>query len=79
MDSQYHWLFAALTALLFVCAKWMENRSVSEEDRRPLKYTMRDTAFVFGSVLVGQWIMQQLFPLMQPAHTTPVFTDAPEF
>jgi hypothetical protein len=50
-----------------------------DKESKPLKLLIRDTVLVYFSVVSGNFILEQLSPVMQKGGVTPVFTDNPEF
>ncbi len=79
-------LIATTVAVTFFVLKFMEMRFVDRENR-PLKLLLRDTVIVYGSVLLGLFVLDQISPLLGPQtgggggmHVRPpVFTDNPTF
>lgn len=53
-----------------------------EQESKPLKMLVRDTILVYASVILGDFVMDQVNPTFQnmmPASTPEVFNDAPDF
>jgi hypothetical protein len=71
-------IVAAIISLIFLIAKFIEMRFVDKESK-PLKLLIRDTVLVYFSVVSGNFILEQLSPVMQKGGVTQVFTDNPEF
>ncbi len=76
MDNIF--VIAGIISVIFLVIKFIEMRFVDKESK-PLKLLIRDTIVVFFSVISGNFIMEQLSPVMQKGGVTPVFTDNPEF
>ena len=76
MDNIF--VIAGIISVIFLVIKFTEMRFVDKESK-PLKLLIRDTIVVFFSVISGNFIMEQLSPVMQKGGVTPVFTDNPEF
>ena len=76
MDNIF--VVAAVISVIFLICKFIEMRFVDKESK-PLKLLIRDTVVVYFSVISGNFIMEQLSPVMQKGGITPVFTDNPEF
>ncbi len=76
MDNIF--VIAGIISVIFLIIKFIEMRFVDKESK-PLKLLIRDTIVVFFSVISGNFIMEQLSPVMQKGGVTPVFTDNPEF
>ena len=76
MDNIF--VVAAVISAIFLISKFIEMRFVDKESK-PLKLLIRDTVIVFFSVISGNFIIEQLSPVMQKGGITPVFTDNPEF
>jgi hypothetical protein len=76
-------VFAGMISIIFLIVKFIEMRFIDKESK-PLKLLIRDTLLVFFSVVVGNFIMDQLKPVIEEAgeFVTPnptVFTDNPGF
>ena len=76
MDNIF--VVAAVISAIFLISKFIEMRFVDKESK-PLKLLIRDTVIVYFSVISGNFIIEQLSPVMQKGGVTPVFTDNPEF
>jgi len=76
MDNIF--VIAGIISVIFLIIKFIEMRFVDKESK-PLKLLIRDTIVVFFSVISGNFIIEQLSPVMQKGGVTPVFTDNPEF
>jgi len=74
-------LIAAIISITFLIAKFLEMRYI-EKESKPLKLLIRDTLLVYFSVIVANFIMDQINPIMTTGggkKVTPVFTDNPAF
>ena len=71
-------MVAGIISVIFLIIKFIEMRFVDKESK-PLKLLIRDTIVVFFSVMFGNFILEQLSPVMQKGGVTQVFTDNPEF
>lgn len=76
-------IIAGVIAFIFLIAKFIEMRFI-EKEAKPLKLLIRDTIIVYFSVITGNFILDQLKPIIQQGGTitssTPaVFTDNPSF
>jgi hypothetical protein len=75
-------LIAAVISITFLLAKFMEMRFI-EKESKPLKDLIRDALLVYFSVLLANFIIEQLNPLMNGGSNalkhTPIFTDNPGF
>lgn len=74
---------AAVISIIFFVVKFVEMRFVDKESK-PLKYLIRDSLLVYFSVIAGNFVLEQLKPVIQEgggdAVTNPsVFTDNPGF
>jgi len=79
MDNIF--LIAAFISFIFFVAKFFEMKYIDQEPK-PLKLLIRDTLLVYISVILGNFITQQLSPVIHEieAPTTPqAFTDNPPF
>jgi len=74
-------VIAAVISITFLIAKFLEMRYI-EKESKPLKLLIRDTLLVYFSVIVANFIMEQINPIMTASggkKVTPVFTDNPSF
>ena len=79
-------LVAGVISAIFFIAKFLEMRYIDEEPE-PLKLLIRDSLLVYVSVIIGDFIVEQLNPVIQENITNPmssnlapmVFTDNPPF
>ena len=73
---------AAIISITFLIAKFIEMRFV-EKENKPLKFLIRDSLLVYFSVIIANFILEQLKPMVQNAgasqNVTPIFTDNPGF
>lgn len=70
-----------MISAVFLVAKFLEMRFV-EKESKPLKFLIRDALLVYFSVVVGNFILGQVNPIINTVTSskiTPVFTDNPEF
>lgn len=75
-------MFALIISIVFFIVKFLEMRYVDSEPK-PLKLLVRDTLVVYFSVIFGNFILEQVEPLLnngtEISKITPVFTDNPGF
>lgn len=75
-------VIAAVISITFFLSKFIEMRFI-EKESKPLKYLIRDSLLVYFSVIMANFIIEQVNPLMQGGSSTtkmtPVFTDNPGF
>jgi hypothetical protein len=75
-------IIAGIISVIFFVVKFIEMRFI-EKDSKPLKLLIRDSLIVYFSVISGNFIMEQLKPVIQQGGeilTNPsVFTDNPSF
>ena len=79
-------LVAGVISAIFFIAKFLEMRYIDEEPK-PLKVLIRDSLLVYVSVIIGDFVIDQLNPVIQENITNPmstngapmVFTDNPPF
>ena len=79
MDNIF--LVAGIISVIFFIAKFLEMRYV-EKEPKPLKLLIRDSLLVYVSVVFGNFIIQQLKPVINEVEipNTPLaFTDNPPF
>ena len=75
-------VIALVISVTFFLAKFIEMRFI-EKESKPLKDLIRDSILVYFSVLLANFIIEQLNPLMNGGSNavkhTPIFTDNPGF
>ena len=75
-------MFALIISIVFFIVKFIEMRYVDSEPK-PLKLLVRDTLVVYFSVIFGNFILEQVEPMLnngsEISKITPVFTDNPGF
>jgi len=80
MDNIF--MFALIISIVFFIVKFIEMRYVDSEPK-PLKLLVRDTLVVYFSVIFGNFILEQVQPMLnngaEISKITPVFTDNPGF
>ena len=80
MDNIF--LIAGIISVIFFLAKFLEMRYV-EKESKPLKFLIRDTLVVYISVITGNFIYEQVTPVIKETldnPTTPIaFTDEAPF
>ena len=79
MDSIF--IIAAVVSFVFLIFKFIEMRFI-EKDSKPLKLLIKDSLFVYFSVLLGSFILDQIKPLRissDEIRSPQVFTGNPEF
>ncbi len=72
---------AAIISVTYLIVKFFEMRYI-EKESKPLKVLMQDSLLVYFSVLIANFVMEQMTPVIKGATTskvTPVFTDNPGF
>jgi hypothetical protein len=79
MDNIF--LVAGLIAVIFLVSKFLEMRYVDKE-AKPLKILIKDTLLVFICVIAGNFILEQVKPVIaenMPQVNPAAFTDNPPF
>ena len=72
-------ILAGVIAIVYIIFLFLEMRFIVKENK-PLKYLFRDGLLVYLSVLVGDFVLNQLAPLGKNVFKAPeVFTNAPDF
>ena len=72
-------LVAGIIACIFLISKFIEMRFI-EKENKPVKLLIRDTILVYVCVLFGDFIYEQLNPIIDGNVAVPaVFTDNPGF
>jgi hypothetical protein len=76
---------ATVISVIFFITKFIEMRFIDKESK-PLKYLIRDSFLVYFSVIISNFVMDQLNPIMTVGGSsgaslkiTPAFTDNPGF
>ena len=75
---------AGIISFIFCIAKFAEMRVLDKDEPKPLKFLVRDALLVYFSLLMGDFIVDQLKPIISEnvnilKETTTVFTDNPTF
>ena len=74
-------VIASIISITFLLAKFLEMRYI-EKESKPLKLLIRDAFLVYFSVIISNFIIEQINPVIKSATSTkatPVFTDNPGF
>jgi len=72
---------ASIISITFLLAKFLEMRYI-EKESKPLKLLIRDAFLVYFSVIIANFVIEQINPIIKSGSTTkvtPVFTDNPGF
>jgi hypothetical protein len=79
MDNNIFIVAGLISFVFFVC-KFIEMRFIDKESK-PLKMLVRDTLLVYFSVLIGNFVLDQLKPAIQEGSgvAPAVFTGNPDF
>jgi len=80
MDNIF--LVAGIISVIYFIGKFLEMRYVDQEPK-PLKILVRDSLLVYVSVVIGNFIVEQLKPVIEEVDVKTasplVFTDNPAF
>lgn len=80
MDNIF--LVAGIISVIYFIGKFLEMRYV-EEEAKPLKLLIRDSLLVYVCVIIGNFIVEQLKPVIDSVEINTevplVFTDNPPF
>lgn len=80
MDNIF--LIAGIISIIYFIAKFLEMRFI-EKESKPLKFLVRDTLVVYVSVIAGNFVYEQVTPVIAEnvaITTSPIaFTDNPPF
>ena len=74
-------IIAAIISIIFFLAKFLEMRFI-EKESKPLKLLIRDTLLVYFSVIISNFVIEQINPIMNGGShvkAPPVFIDNPGF
>ena len=72
---------AGFISVIFFIAKFLEMRYI-EKETKPLKFIIRDTLVVYISVVAGNFVIEQLSPVVKdivPESVPMAFTDNAPF
>ena len=72
-----NFLLAAAISIIFILLKFMEMRFIEKD--YPLKYLLRDSILVYFSFILGSFVFDQVYPIMNKPEENMVFTGNPEF
>ena len=72
------YILAAVISFTFFMVKFIEMRFI-EKENKPLKLLIRDTLFVYFSVVAGNFVVDQLKIVTKQSDTTKAFVDNPDF
>ncbi len=64
-------------AIIYLLFKFIEMRLILKENK-PLKILFRDTLIVYLSVIIGDFVLNQISPT-NGVSATQIFTNSPEF
>jgi hypothetical protein len=76
MDNIF--LIALIISFIFLIVKFLEMRFITKENKS-LKSTLIDTIFVYFSVLLGYFVLDQFNLNTKVLTEAPVFVDKPSF
>ena len=75
-------IIAAVVSVTFLITKFIEMRFI-EKESKPLKFLVRDTLVVYVSVIAGNFVYEQVTPVIVENIMIPsapiAFTDNPPF
>lgn len=74
-------VLAAIISIVFLLTKFLEMRYI-EKESKPLKLLIRDSFLVYFSVIIANFVIDQISPVIKGGTSTkitPVFTDNPGF
>ena len=74
-------LFAGIISVMFVLAKLAEMKFIDKEPK-PMKLLVRDALVVYVSVVLGDFMLDQLMPFIEPSQISSspeVFVGQPDF
>lgn len=72
-------IIASVISVIFFIVKFIEMRFI-EKESKPLKVLLRDSLLVYFSVIMSNFIINQVNPIVNSIQKiTPVFTDNPGF
>jgi hypothetical protein len=72
-------IIAIVISVIYLIAKFLEMRFILKENK-PLSILIRDALFVYFSVVVGYFILEQIKPILQDGGSNAqAFTNNPDF
>jgi hypothetical protein len=74
-------ILATIISITFLLAKFLEMRYI-EKESKPLKLLIRDAFLVYFSVIIANFVIDQINHVIKggtSTKVTPVFTDNPGF
>lgn len=79
MDNIF--IIALIISVVFTLGKLFEMKFLLEEDKKPIKYLIRDSLFVYLSVIISFFIINQISPNISKFNKEPLlaFLSEPEF
>jgi hypothetical protein len=82
MDNIF--IFSGFISFLFVLFKIIEMKCIESENKKPLKYLIRDALLVYFSVVIGNFIVEQVSPSVSAimpiiAEQPAIFTTEPDW
>ena len=60
MDNIF--IVAGIISVIFILTKFLEMRFIDAENKKPLKLLVRDSILVYFSVVIGNFIIEQVSP-----------------
>ena len=81
MDNIF--IIAGVISIIFTLIKFMEMRFVESENKKPLKLLVRDSLLVYFSVVIGNFIIEQVSPNINDMNfndlSPAIFMTEPDF
>lgn len=81
MDNIF--VVSGIVSVIFIVIKFLEMRFVDIEKKKPLKFLLRDSLLVYFSVLIGNFVIDQVNPTINEltlSTTQPsIFHGDPDF
>ncbi len=71
-------LTAGIISFIYILFKFVEMRVILKENK-PLKLLLRDTILVYLSIIMGNFVIEQVYPVSKQASAPQVFTNNPDF
>jgi hypothetical protein len=75
-------IIAGLVSFIFTIMKFLEMKFLEKENKKPLKYLIRDSLLVYFSVITGNFLLEQISPSLNTSNkhsTPPAFISEPTF
>lgn len=79
MDNIF--VISAIISIIYSIVKFLEMKFIDSENKKPIKFIIRDALIVYFSVIFSNFLIEQTFPNVAVINKTQpnVFTTEPSF